>query len=1688
VRTHLRVLLDGLEEEAVILERTGQIVYANAAWLRRQGLSLSQVVGHRPADLPSLALAPLPNLELAEQTWSSGEPVHLDAGGWQIVSSPASEMNGQRSEVVQIRWPCRRKGTLDAAQPRLSMPSRYEIPLPTLDDLCDTVRTHLQSLVQAWGAAAATVHRLDPGEEMLVLLAHSGLGEREAQDLARWSLDEAWLDSALAGETTVVSRTDDDEWPEALREFRTAILVPLPGARELLGMLCLLGREPHLPQRPFPPARAAARPLALLLWQARILSQVQPVRRLAALYSDILSLAGGSPDLDDLLHRLVERCAMFLGAAGGVILLHEVESDQLVLRPKSAFGIDQRELRPLRIPLESEELSAQVFRTGEPFGSNALAQDPRLKRQSFLPPSVGHLLAVPLCTSDRTIGVLHLFDTETTGFAQDDVQLVMGIVPHLASVIENARLLREEQVQREVADVLREVAQVIGSPLTREELLDMLLQQLSRVMEYDRAVIVLVDESGVQSVAGCGFASDYRLDRPPARLVLDAQVERMRQYRRPIVVADVKQEDGWMPLEGEEIHSCVCAPILFQDRMVGSLYVDKGERGTTYRQKHAELLYAFANQVGIVIENTRLLEEERERAAQLRLISAMGQRLLTILNRDELLAYAVQAICDLLQYDHAEVYLVESFLRTPSTVDGPGEHVVFQAGSGLDPEARRRLRDVRYRVGEEGIIGHVAATGESYFTMDVERDPFFLPNPLLPAIGSELAVPIKIAGSVVGVLDLSSEGRAAFDQTDLVVMQTVADQLALGLENVRLFEAERQRRLELESIQATATAISAELDRVSLLDKVASAAAEAFRAEAASLMLKDKSGQFLVIRASFGLSEAYVKRQRIPIQTLSEAYDVGTGWQSMIVSGLADRPFGDRDLVVGEGIDSVLSVPLLVQGELIGALNIYSKGRARRFSAAEVELAEAFGAQASIAIHNATLYEAIQTYAQELGARADRLALIARISSAVNSLDLNQILATAEQEMAEAFDVQQVQVVLLDHPTDKARFLPSTRALEWMQRHKHPLSVAASEGDPGHSMLLVPLVVRDELIGLIRLRSVRVEGQDRALDADEQSLAQTIANQVAMAIANAQLFSQAEQRVRELTAFSEVSRLLAHAGDLQAVLDIVLDYVLSLVGCQEGSVILIDPPDGDTLRIVSSCGLPAEVVDEFNTRPVYTWQGTYRRALETGQIVEVADTAQDPDFLHDVGSVAREVTNVPLRVETGPIGLIAVDGLPANDNVRRLLLGMADMAAVAIERARLYERTEHQLAEVYTLYTLADQLTRNLSIDSVLETIVTVLKMTLNCRASCIFLLDESKQVLKLAASCGVAPPWDHVAQLRVGEGISGRVISTQQPYYVADTREDPSFLYFNPDIRSLLVVPLVVRGRAIGTLSIDDLKPYAFGEETHLLSIAAAQASVAIENAQLFESMEQKAHQLREAYESLKELDQLKGEFVQNISHELRTPLTFIRGYVELLLEGVMGPLEEEQRSALDVVTEKTRGLVRLVEDIMALQQPSGVGFQPEPVSLVELGRAALKGAFAGANAAGLTLVDEIPDDLVLVRGDPGRLGQVLDNLLSNAIKFTPQGGQITLRMRSEPEAVLIEVEDTGMGIREDQVDRVFDRFYQVDGSPTRRYGGTGLGLAIVKQFVEQHGGTVGVHSQLGQGSTFYFTLPRCPELEDGE
>jgi signal transduction histidine kinase len=424
---------------------------------------------------------------------------------------------------------------------------------------------------------------------------------------------------------------------------------------------------------------------------------------------------------------------------------------------------------------------------------------------------------------------------------------------------------------------------------------------------------------------------------------------------------------------------------------------------------------------------------------------------------------------------------------------------------------------------------------------------------------------------------------------------------------------------------------------------------------------------------------------------------------------------------------------------------------------------------------------------------------------------------------------------------------------------------------------------------------------------------------------------------------------------------------------------------------------------------------------------------------------------------------------------------VARQLAFAIENARLHQETEWRLAEVSALYDLARQISTSLDVQEVLDAIVWSLKQAVRCRACSIALLDPVDEVLEIRAAAGIDDKWRRDFQLKLGEGIAGQVALEGQPLYVPDTLELGDFIFFDPSVRSLLTVPLSMQQRVIGTLSVDSDQPHAFSEgDERLLTIAAAQAAVAIEKARLYANLEQRAKHLAQAYAELKEADRLKDEVVQNVSHELRTPLTFVKGYVQLLLEGNGGPLAEEQKDYLSIVSEKTDIITGLVSDIMFLQQADRMPGNKTPVSLTKLAWRALRGCAATAEKAELTLVENLPEDIPPVTGSEGRLLQVFDNLLGNAIKFSPAGGTITVTVEDAGPMVRASVSDQGIGVPKDQQERIFERFYQVNGSARRRFSGAGLGLAIVKRIVETHGGEVWVESEQGQGSTFHFTVPK--------
>ncbi|MCD4806419.1 MAG: GAF domain-containing protein [Methanococcoides sp.] len=238
---------------------------------------------------------------------------------------------------------------------------------------------------------------------------------------------------------------------------------------------------------------------------------------------------------------------------------------------------------------------------------------------------------------------------------------------------------------------------------------------------------------------------------------------------------------------------------------------------------------------------------------------------------------------------------------------------------------------------------------------------------------------------------------------------------------------------------------------------------------------------------------------------------------------------------------------------------------------------------------------------------------------------------------------------------------------------------------------------------------------------------------------------------------------------------------------------------------------------------------------------------------------------------------------------------------------------------------------------------------------------------------------------------------------------------------------------------------------------------------------------ELSEANEELKSLDKMKDEFISNVSHELKTPLVSIIGYSELIYEGTLGNVRDQQKNALETILRNSKRLRRLVDSLlhMSLTQAEAIEYVFEPVQIAEIIDDAITDMIPLINEKNLTIKKDVPDNLSDIRGDEHKLTDLFTHLIDNAVKFTPSG-EITLETYEEEDSLHIKVSDTGIGIAKDLIPHLFQKFYQVDSSIRRKYGGTGLGLYICKNIVEAHNGEIWGESEENVGTTVHARLPK--------
>ncbi len=406
---------------------------------------------------------------------------------------------------------------------------------------------------------------------------------------------------------------------------------------------------------------------------------------------------------------------------------------------------------------------------------------------------------------------------------------------------------------------------------------------------------------------------------------------------------------------------------------------------------------------------------------------------------------------------------------------------------------------------------------------------------------------------------------------------------------------------------------------------------------------------------------------------------------------------------------------------------------------------------------------------------------------------------------------------------------------------------------------------------------------------------------------------------------------------------------------------------------------------------------------------------------------------------------------------------------VHLERkAAILER----LAEISTV------LNSTLELETLLGKIMDAAAEITDAEGGSVLLWDDVRRELRFTATNTGQAGKGFIGQIVPLTGsIAGTAMTENRIVQVDDAASDPR--HFSGvdeakdfETRSLLAVPMKSKDRMIGVLEVVNKRRLPWtADDHHYLSILAAQAAVAIEGAQLVAA-------LQKANAELSELDKLKNDFIAIASHELRTPLGVILGYASFLHETSKGAVNEHVSKVLNSALQ-LRGIIEQLTNLRYLQQREAE-LQRVPTPLSQLLEEARHDILDMASAKGHQLEIIPAQDDITLSVDPVRVVMALTNILNNAVRFSPDGGSITMRTDIRDGEVWISVTDTGIGIAEDQLERVFDKFYQVEDHMTRTYGGLGIGLSIARALIEAHGGRIWASSPgLNRGATFTVSLP---------
>ncbi|HXF70528.1 MAG TPA: GAF domain-containing protein [Thermoflexus sp.] len=608
------------------------------------------------------------------------------------------------------------------------------------------------------------------------------------------------------------------------------------------------------------------------------------------------------------------------------------------------------------------------------------------------------------------------------------------------------------------------------------------------------------------------------------------------------------------------------------------------------------------------------------------------------------------------------------------------------------------------------------------------------------------------------------------------------------------------------------------------------------------------------------------------------------------------------------------------------------------------------------------------------------------------------------------------------------------------------------------SIIIVPLIARGKVIGTIGLDAVT---QPRSFDEVEVELIQTIAAAVAGFIERMQWLEEAQRRARVLQTLHNILREAIASTELRRFMEGVLKHICAALdlpfgGIWIGEQIVVHGINTDQLAFILEAAREARyslphVVDPIPDHAAMPPSPLRNALLQLG---------------------IRATLSAPIYSEGQPVGGLAV-GRPRPHVWSAEESALLDMVAkelgLAMARIQAYQ-------SLRIFYALSDALSSLHHPEPALETALEAFRVQLNASRICIYTPDPERSGQLIAWVCAGMPSPSPTDRVRWEAPIWIRQALQKGEIWLEDCRAQfPEA----PD-QALALLPLQADQTFLGLLEIAWATPRVFDESLRaMVRRAASILASGMLNLHLWKELQARVRQLETLNRALEQALVAREQMIQNVSHELRTPLAVIQGYLELMDQEALGPLTSDQRQALEVMRERLNVLIRYVELLLALQEIRAGARSLSFLDLRQLTQMVCQVYRTRIDPHRHSLHVYMPDHPVWVLGESQLLLLALSELLENAVKFSPHGGAIHISLQVQGNEACLQVRDEGVGIPPEALPRVFEPFYQVDGSPTRKFGGMGIGLAAVEQIAEAHGGRVEIQSELGRGTCVDLWLP---------